>query len=55
MWSGYNPQEYLKRLVNFEEQFKPELYDRRLIPDTDRLTKKIWKVRIKSLIASISL
>lgn len=58
IWSGYDPKAYLQKLVQFEDDrnhLGKDLYPRRLIEDTDRFTKKVWRLRIKSLIASIAI
>ena len=53
-----NPLSYrnLKKLVQWEDDKKyqnNELYERKLLPDTNSFTKKVWKARFKKLIASI--
>ncbi len=56
IWKNYNPRAYLLKLVQFEDDKryqKIKLYPRKLIADTDSLTKKIWRFRFKNLIAKI--
>jgi hypothetical protein len=56
IWDGYNPKAYLKKLVQFEDDKRhlgKDLYPRTLRPDTDKFTKKVWRLRFKALVASI--
>ena len=50
IWKNYNPVAYRLKLVQFEDDKRylgVDLYERRMIPDFNKLDKKLWRERLK--------